>query len=175
MVHMFLTFFRGFVEQYFLQTIIKYFFVVFKWMKLDDLLEQERQVRQSMTNRAGVLGLMLHSAYDHTLASRFEQQLKLQQQQRQQQEQQQLQQQQQQEQQQQLRQQHLLKVSRKPVQQIQTQQSKFRIIGQSRISQVQVLHSDHRYFQPADRNLDNGPNRTPVVGEIIFHPKRIIY
>lgn len=52
-------------------------------MKLDELLEQERVVRQSMTNRAGVLGLMLHSAFDHALASRFEQQLKVQREQQQ--------------------------------------------------------------------------------------------
>ena len=45
-------------------------------------MEQERQVRQTMTNRAGVLGLMLHSAYDHALASRIEEQLKIQREQR---------------------------------------------------------------------------------------------
>ena len=50
-----------------------FWFGVLQWMKLDELLEQERQVRVSMTNRAGVLGLMLHSAYDHALASRYEQ------------------------------------------------------------------------------------------------------
>jgi len=32
---------------------------------MDDLLEQERQIRASMTSRAGVLGLMLHSTYNH--------------------------------------------------------------------------------------------------------------
>lgn len=157
-------------------------------MKLDELLEQERQVRQSMTNRAGVLGLMLHSTYDHTIAIRYEEQLKLQQQQQEQQKQLQQQQQQLQHQsQQQLQQcqrqqqqqpppppqpppqpqpkpttapvaapQHQIKVVRK-VQQVTSQVplsgggAKFRVIGQSQVgssgSQVQVLHSDHRYFQ----------------------------
>ncbi|XP_022081403.1 CXXC-type zinc finger protein 1-like [Acanthaster planci] len=37
------------------------------WLKLDELLEQERNVRQAMFNRAGVLGLMLHQTLDHSL------------------------------------------------------------------------------------------------------------
>lgn len=44
-----------------------------QWLKLDELLEQERLVRQAMTNRAGVLGLMLHSTYDHALAEKLQQ------------------------------------------------------------------------------------------------------
>lgn len=44
-----------------------------QWLKLDELLEQERMVRQAMTNRAGVLGLMLHSTYDHALAEKLQQ------------------------------------------------------------------------------------------------------
>ncbi|XP_045116189.1 CXXC-type zinc finger protein 1-like isoform X2 [Portunus trituberculatus] len=44
-----------------------------QWLKLDELLEQERTVRQAMTNRAGVLGLMLHSTYDHELAEKLQQ------------------------------------------------------------------------------------------------------
>ncbi|XP_068249561.1 CXXC-type zinc finger protein 1-like isoform X2 [Palaemon carinicauda] len=44
-----------------------------QWLKLDELLEQERLVRQAMTNRAGVLGLMLHSTYDHALAVKLQQ------------------------------------------------------------------------------------------------------
>lgn len=36
-----------------------------QWLKLDELLEKERQIRQTMTNRAGVLALMLHSTYNH--------------------------------------------------------------------------------------------------------------
>lgn len=36
-----------------------------QWMKLDDLFEQERNVRYSMSQRMGVLGLMLHQTVDH--------------------------------------------------------------------------------------------------------------
>ncbi|KAL8601411.1 hypothetical protein ACOMHN_042415 [Nucella lapillus] len=36
-----------------------------QWMKLDELLEQERNVRMAMSNRMGVLGLMLHQTIDH--------------------------------------------------------------------------------------------------------------
>jgi COMPASS component SPP1 len=36
-----------------------------QWMKVDELLEQERQVRGAMSNRAGVLGLLLHSTFNH--------------------------------------------------------------------------------------------------------------
>ena len=34
-------------------------------MKLDDLFEQERNIRMAMTQRAGVVGLMLHQTIDH--------------------------------------------------------------------------------------------------------------
>ncbi|KAK7066887.1 CXXC-type zinc finger protein 1 [Halocaridina rubra] len=44
-----------------------------QWLKLDELVEQERLVRQAMTNRAGVLGLMLHSTFDHVLAEKLQQ------------------------------------------------------------------------------------------------------
>ncbi|KAJ8874368.1 hypothetical protein PR048_025216 [Dryococelus australis] len=37
------------------------------WLKLDELVEQERQIRHLMASRAGVLALMLHSTYDHEL------------------------------------------------------------------------------------------------------------
>lgn len=40
---------------------------MFQWMKLDELVEQERQIRQRMSDRAGVLALMLHSTYDHEI------------------------------------------------------------------------------------------------------------
>jgi COMPASS component SPP1 len=40
-------------------------FSVFQWLKLDDLFEQERNIRVSMANRVGVLGLMLHQTVDH--------------------------------------------------------------------------------------------------------------
>lgn len=36
-----------------------------QWLKMDELLEKERQIRQSMASRAGVLALMLHSTYNH--------------------------------------------------------------------------------------------------------------
>ncbi|OWF42331.1 CXXC-type zinc finger protein 1-like isoform X1 [Mizuhopecten yessoensis] len=36
-----------------------------QWMELDDLFEQERNIRVSMANRVGVLGLMLHQTMDH--------------------------------------------------------------------------------------------------------------
>uniref|UniRef100_T1IQM7 CXXC-type zinc finger protein 1 n=1 Tax=Strigamia maritima TaxID=126957 RepID=T1IQM7_STRMM len=36
-----------------------------EWLRLDDLFEQERNIRTAMANRAGVLGLMLHSSVDH--------------------------------------------------------------------------------------------------------------
>lgn len=38
-----------------------------QWLKMDELMEQERQVRSSMASRAGVLHLMLHSTYNHEL------------------------------------------------------------------------------------------------------------
>ena len=41
------------------------------WMKVDELLEQERAVKASMSSRAGVLGLLLHSTFNHELDDRF--------------------------------------------------------------------------------------------------------
>lgn len=38
-----------------------------QWLKMDELFEQERQIRHQMVSRSGVLGLMLHSTYDHDL------------------------------------------------------------------------------------------------------------
>jgi COMPASS component SPP1 len=37
------------------------------WLKLDELFEQERTLRNAITNRAGVLALMLHSTVNHDL------------------------------------------------------------------------------------------------------------
>ncbi|KAJ8046741.1 CXXC-type zinc finger protein 1 [Holothuria leucospilota] len=37
------------------------------WLKLDELLEQERTIRSAMSGRAGVLSLMLHQTIDHSL------------------------------------------------------------------------------------------------------------
>ena len=42
-----------------------------QWMKVDELIEQERQIKMQMSNRAGVLGLMLHSTYDHEMGERM--------------------------------------------------------------------------------------------------------
>jgi AAA+ superfamily predicted ATPase len=39
--------------------------------KVDELLEQERVVTLSMSNRAGVLGVLLHSTFNHELDNRY--------------------------------------------------------------------------------------------------------
>lgn len=44
---------------------------MFQWLKLDELIEKERQIRHRMSSRAGVLALMLHSTYDHELMERL--------------------------------------------------------------------------------------------------------
>jgi len=44
---------------------------MFQWLKLDELVEKERQIRYRMASRAGVLALMLHSTYDHELMERL--------------------------------------------------------------------------------------------------------
>ncbi|XP_021961175.1 CXXC-type zinc finger protein 1 isoform X2 [Folsomia candida] len=45
------------------------------WLKLDELLEQERQIRLAMSNRGGVMGLLLHSTFDHDLRNRIQTQM----------------------------------------------------------------------------------------------------
>ncbi|XP_049825378.1 CXXC-type zinc finger protein 1 isoform X2 [Aethina tumida] len=42
-----------------------------QWLKLDELLEKERQLRTSMASRAGVLALMLHSTYNHEVMEKY--------------------------------------------------------------------------------------------------------
>ncbi|EDS26515.1 CpG-binding protein [Culex quinquefasciatus] len=42
-----------------------------QWIKMDELVDQERQVRQAMASRAGVLGLMLHSTYNHEIMEKL--------------------------------------------------------------------------------------------------------
>jgi len=37
------------------------------WMKLDELMDQERQEKESLSRRAGVLNLMLHSTFNHEI------------------------------------------------------------------------------------------------------------
>ncbi|CAO1387556.1 unnamed protein product [Diamesa hyperborea] len=38
-----------------------------QWLKMDELLEQERQCKSSMSSRSGLLGLLLHSTYNHEI------------------------------------------------------------------------------------------------------------
>lgn len=42
-----------------------------QWLKMDELIEQERQVKTAMASRAGVLGLMLHSTYNHVVMEKL--------------------------------------------------------------------------------------------------------
>lgn len=42
-----------------------------EYLKLDELMDQERQVKSAMTSRANVLGLMLHSTYNHEIMERL--------------------------------------------------------------------------------------------------------
>ncbi|KAJ8917400.1 hypothetical protein NQ315_002424 [Exocentrus adspersus] len=42
-----------------------------QWLRMDELVEKEWQIRASMANRAGVLALMLHSTYNHELMRRI--------------------------------------------------------------------------------------------------------
>ena len=48
------------------------------WMKMDELIEQERQIKQAMSSRSGLLGLLLNSTFDHEIAAMMEQQAKMQ-------------------------------------------------------------------------------------------------
>ena len=38
-----------------------------QWLKLDELFEKERQIRQAMAQRAGLLPLLLHSTFNHEM------------------------------------------------------------------------------------------------------------
>ncbi|KAI5632432.1 hypothetical protein NE865_14858 [Phthorimaea operculella] len=42
-----------------------------QWLRLDELVEQGRSIRLAMASRAGVLGLMLHSTYNHEVMERI--------------------------------------------------------------------------------------------------------
>ncbi|CAG4986347.1 unnamed protein product [Colias eurytheme] len=42
-----------------------------QWLRIDELVEQERSIRLAMASRAGVLGLMLHSTYNHEVMERI--------------------------------------------------------------------------------------------------------
>lgn len=41
---------------------------VHQWLKLDELFDKERQIRQAMAQRAGLLPLLLHSTFNHEIA-----------------------------------------------------------------------------------------------------------
>ncbi|OXU25193.1 hypothetical protein TSAR_001574 [Trichomalopsis sarcophagae] len=45
-----------------------------QWLKLDELIEQEKQIRSNMASRAGVLALLLHSTYNHEIMEQITQQ-----------------------------------------------------------------------------------------------------
>ena len=49
-------------------------------MKLDELMEKERQEKDCMSRRAGVLNLMLHSTSNHEVLEKIEKMMKAQQQ-----------------------------------------------------------------------------------------------
>lgn len=42
-----------------------------QWLKMDELIEQERQIRLAMASRASVMGLILHSTYNHELMEKL--------------------------------------------------------------------------------------------------------
>lgn len=42
-----------------------------QWLKMDELMEQERQIRTALASRAGVLSLMLHSTYNHEVMEKL--------------------------------------------------------------------------------------------------------
>lgn len=42
-----------------------------QWLKMDELIEQERQIKQAMSARSGLMGLLLNSTFDHQLAARM--------------------------------------------------------------------------------------------------------
>lgn len=48
-----------------LEFLLMAFLLPWQWYKLDELFEQERNVRTAMTNRAGLLALMLHQTIQH--------------------------------------------------------------------------------------------------------------
>lgn len=42
-----------------------------QWLKMDELMEQERQCKTAMASRASVMGLLLHSTYNHEIMDRL--------------------------------------------------------------------------------------------------------
>ena len=53
-----------------------------QWLKMDELIEKQRQLRYELASRRGVLALMLHSTRDEQLTAEQQQQLLQQQQQK---------------------------------------------------------------------------------------------
>ncbi|XP_044763175.1 CXXC-type zinc finger protein 1 [Coccinella septempunctata] len=45
-----------------------------QWLKMDELLEKERNIRAALANRSGVLALMLHSTYNHEVMEKLQRQ-----------------------------------------------------------------------------------------------------
>lgn len=44
-----------------------------QWTKKEELLEQERQIKQAMSARSGFMGLLLNTTYDHQLTAKIQQ------------------------------------------------------------------------------------------------------
>lgn len=44
-----------------------------QWLKTDELIEQERQIKQAMSSRSGLMGLLLNTTFDHQIAARIQQ------------------------------------------------------------------------------------------------------
>lgn len=44
-----------------------------QFLKMDELLEQERQIKSAMSSRSGLLGLLLNTTFDHQMAARMQQ------------------------------------------------------------------------------------------------------
>ena len=42
-----------------------------QWFKMDELIEQERQIKQAMSARNGLMGLLLNTTFDHQLAAKL--------------------------------------------------------------------------------------------------------
>ena len=43
-----------------------------QWLKMDELIENERQIRQAMASRAGLLGLLLHQSWNHEIMDKLQ-------------------------------------------------------------------------------------------------------
>lgn len=43
-----------------------------QWLKMDELILEEQQIKKAMSSRSGLLGLLLNSTFDHQFATRME-------------------------------------------------------------------------------------------------------